>query len=432
MSNQPPGFPGMRGITGVPPVRQGAQQQGMPPEAGETMAEATFAVQSAMAGGMRTAGMTPGPEMQAPQPPNLQDLLVAMMNRLDTTEMTLRNLLRQGQQEQQAYPGFTGFQPAPTPATLHGMSSQPVYQPPQQPMGPGGQAGLRAEHTRSQEPRHIKDVVRFNVERGANIVIVDEIDNWHFAIESQFRLHRVVNDKDKLDYMPEALQGVARSWLVTQYKTGAMDENTTWEEFLEMLKEHFVPVSPDDVKRAQYKVLTTPNVIQEKEIPEFSQKFLQATALVGDISQEQMMFDYLQALKRGKLKMHLQESKTKYGTVQEMIKAACAFNNLSNTAYLLGGMTSGKMHVQGGAQPMDIDLKVMQAQQGQKTGQNQQGQKTPFNPFKKFGITLEEGTRRRNNGLCFSCGKSGHMISECPQKQQGKGSGPPQGGGQPR
>ena len=291
-------------------------------------------------------------------------------------------------------------------------------QPPPPP--PRVVADPQARNERHTEPRQIKNVVKFEVKPGDNLIIIEEVEQWQFAIESQFRLHKVFADRDRLDYMPEALLGVARGWLMTQTRIGAIHDGTTWEEFLSRLKEHFIPINPDEVNRAKYKVLTKEGVILERQIVEFSQKFLQAAVQVGDLSQKQMIFEYMQSLKKGKMKAHLHEHKSHYSTIQEVIKAACEFGNLKDTAYVLGG-EGGSFSSASDPQPMDLNaMRNMQGQQAMGVrGQRQRRPRGDREPQShRPRISPEEWQRRKDNHLCFVCGADDHISRECPGKQQ--------------
>jgi hypothetical protein len=304
---------------------------------------------------------------------------------------------------------------------------QPQQPPPPPPRAehPPGRRGDDDDYQgefRSQTRHHIREVEKFEVIPGYNMIIIDQLERWRFSIEAQFRRARITRDKDKMDYMPEALRGVAKDWLMTHVRTGQINlDTTTWEEFLSMLEEHFIPISPDEVDRARYKVLTIPDKIREREVVEFSQRFAEAATKVGDLSQAQQMFDYLQALKKGKLKMHLHGMRGQFKTVHEVIKAACAYNNLRNTAYVLGGGGSllgdegGGSSGHSGPQPMEVNAMRGRQEEGDK-GQRRGGGTTPSSS--KWSITAEEWKRRKEKRLCFSCGADDHLGKDCPSKEK--------------
>jgi hypothetical protein len=334
----------------------------------------------------------------------IEEMLERMALRME--ELSTR-LERQEQQNRQAQGGVNPLFPQPFPP------------PPQ-----ARETGTQAVDQRSK-PETIRDVVKFTVKPGENLVIVQELENWQWAIEAQFRRHNITADRIKLDYMPEALQGIARGWLRTQHRTGAIHEGTTWEEFLSLLKEAFIPISPDEVNRAKYRVLTTPGLIMEKEVVEFSLKFTQAAQMVGDLSQKMMIFDFLQALKKGKMKSHLHEHREHFATVQDVIKAACTFGNLRSTAYVLGeavGRTYQGVEIPSGPQPDMMELGAMQFAQGRSV---QQSGKKKGEYRGKGVLSPEEFTRRRENGLCFKCGSADHLKPECPHTK-GQDRGAPQ------
>ena len=205
---------------------------------------------------------------------------------------------------------------------------------------------------------------------------------------------------------------------MTQTKTGTIHDETTWEEFLSLLKGAFIPVNPDEVNRAKYRVLTTPGLIMEKEVVEFSLKFTQAAQMVGDLSQKMMIFDFLQALKKGKMKSHLHEHREHFATVQDVIKAACTFGNLRSTAYVLGEAVG--VETPSGSQPDMMELGAMQFAQGRSV---QQSGKKKGEYRGKGVLSPEEFTRRRENGLCFKCGSDDHLKPEFPHiKGQDRGS----------
>ena len=364
-------------------------------------------------------GQTPAPDPQGAMVFNM----AAQMNSMQQQLGQLLEMMGEGgggaQQRQQ-----------PPPQSLFG----------QQPAHPGMTSGERYERMTTIRT---SDLYKFSGTPNEGNAILKEVDVWEFQITSQFETHHISRDRDKMMYMASAMQGTAAEWYMTLCRSRVITVDTTWQEFIILLKGRFVPVDPLDHARAQYRNLVTAGTVTENGLISFIGKFQELTTRLNDMSQENRMFDFLAALKQGRLARYMFETRERYSTVEEMITAAATYRarqqaNEFVTGRALNLQYSGPyvktVASSSGGDPMEINAMQHQGNnQGKKNWQKgQKGQeKKQYRPSP--GVSEAEHARRVENSLCFTCGSAGHRAWQCPKnpgkKQQGKGHGPPMEGG---
>jgi hypothetical protein len=251
----------------------------------------------------------------------------------------------------------------------------------------------------------------------------EDLSNWMMQMDALFRANNQTSDEYKINQLPVALKGEALTWFRNCVTTGDLCLEgplvTPWETVKDMMKSLFVPIDSVDVARSDYRVLTAPGTLEDRDVISFITKFHNLRIRIGKTDHEDMKHDFLTALrmdKRNKVKEKLQMARTSYETVDEMMKAASTFASQSHADRLAYQTTHGtslfgnRRNFQGvsrGASTStatDMDLSAMVGNGKRK-------------PFRWPGVSEEEHARRGKEKLCYCCGEK-HSVRECAKATQ--------------
>ena len=232
------------------------------------------------------------------------------------------------------------------------------------------------------------------------------LDNWIFAVDQYFILTDMSVQKQG-PFVSTLLRDEALLWYRSSYEKWDPTTPLTWEIIRTALRKYFVP--PNEDRRLQDEWA---NLRQNGTVFEYVSVLTALAMRIPGLSQTQILDKFIRGLKpKTRIEVELRDPKTP----DEAYRLADRFDRIvygvKNTSFLTQNYnryapTSGASSNADYSEPMQIDT---------------------FRPRRSGPKNFR---RPRNQGLCFTCNKPGHIAVNCPtttrgqptrRAQQGKG-----------
>lgn len=209
---------------------------------------------------------------------------------------------------------------------------------------------------------------------------------------------RYATAETKIAFAVNLLKGKAYQWYEC-YEDLAPEDRPLfchdWELFKAELKRKFTAVDPREDARLKLVKLKQTGDVASYQL-EFDRLVVRLPEY-GDLVRRDMFFQGLN--QRVKLELLSPDNYPTYRTlVDRAVRYDRQYNQHNKTSYA-SVTAQGNGNGSSGSSPMEIDGTASASKGG-----------------KKLKLSPEERQRRLENGLCFGCGKSGHISKDCPSK----------------
>jgi hypothetical protein len=240
------------------------------------------------------------------------------------------------------------------------------------------------------------------------------LGNWIFSVDQYFILTDMPVHKQG-PFVSTLLRDEALLWYRSSYEAWDSKTPLTWEILRTAMRQYFAP--PNEDRRLQDEWA---NLKQYGTVFEYVSVLTALAMRIPGLSQTQILDKFIRGLKpKTRIEVELRDPKT----TDEAYRLADRFDRIvygaRNTSFLTQNYNrytptpNGNMNVDY-SEPMQID--TLRPHQ---TG--------PRNFQRPYSQSYQQS---RNQGLCFTCGKPGHIAANCSaeaqrqfrkNKQQGKG-----------
>ncbi len=274
------------------------------------------------------------------------------------------------------------------------------------------------------------------------------IDSWLREVDKQFRFFSTefTDDDNKIRFAVLWLSGDAQTW----WENEDQSTITTWEAFVERVRDRYRPQMPAELARQRLR-----NLKQRGRVDTYINEFLKLAALLPDRDEADKIFDFKEGLDRP-LASKVTEYKPK--TLQEAMEMAVsaepyisgrggsafpfrAPNSNGFRAASTGSSSSGAAmdinavgvseeskdeeearYLDTRADPTVAALLTQVDQLQQRLNSMQQSSSSRgfqraggAKSGRVSGRTAADISRMMKEGRCFICGDKGHMKNECPK-----------------
>jgi hypothetical protein len=309
------------------------------------------------------------------------------------------------------------------------------------PASGSGRAAAAANPQLPQLPR-LKEMTKFKGTMGT------ALDNWERELQQHFDYYStmLVNDSAKVLYAATNLQEGALTFYQTSKAAGLVTGATTFDEFMQLLRDRYRPANAARQAREQ---LSTLRQYGQQSVSSYTDAFQAALAHIPDMSTADQVFAYTHGLQPAVASKVMEKDPA---SLPDAIKAAVLAesmfsmyrkpssgngfnhgfrNNNGATAMDLSQMeadeyggngesaaaAAASSQLDGGAaqilakmeQMMDAKLSSYVGMQGKYQGQPQARRART----RVTGISPELVAKRMKNGECLACGQTGHRRNEC-------------------
>ena len=227
----------------------------------------------------------------------------------------------------------------------------------------------------------------------------DTIDIWLLNVETAARHYC---DEDRIRLAEMHFRGAAALWLRELTLTGEPTP-TTWSAWTDRLRRRFGPINAEQHYRDQLSKLR-----QTGKVKDYTAKFMTLAAQLPDISSQQKLYMYTQGLRDAVRYEVMARRPTTFAEATQLADMYDAFRPLS---YTMVPGTSTEVNTANDQQHEELDFVrggdwrgATGRQLGPRSGRRDERPTTM--------TTLPE---RRT---CFGCGRRGHLIAVCPERQQ--------------
>jgi hypothetical protein len=268
------------------------------------------------------------------------------------------------------------------------------------------------------------------------------VDTWLRELRKQFAWYGASLDSDaeRIRFGSAHLSGVALDW----WESIDGQQPTSWLLFEEALRTRFQPVNSADAARA---ALTTLQQGPRQPVHEYTTEFRRLLVALPRMEEGDRIYRYVAGLQprlAGLVRMQAP------ATLANAIAYAARVDGLSSgevvppvSAAQAGASGGGAIGPATNSQPMELshamlqecvrecmrDQILMHAQLNALSSSRQSGGLRPgasssssssslsaSSPFRVPSMSAGEFAERREQGLCFLCGKGGHRKFDCPQR----------------
>ncbi len=226
------------------------------------------------------------------------------------------------------------------------------------------------------------------------------LGNWIFSVDQYFILTNMPVPKQG-PFVSTLLRDEALLWYRSSYESWDPTTPLTWEILRAAMREYFAP--PNEDRRLQDEWA---NLKQYGTVFEYVSVLTALAMRIPGLSQTQVLDKFIRGLKpKTRIEVELRDPKTP----DEAYRLADRFDRIvygtRNTSFLTQNYnryapTSGASSNVDYGEPMQIDT-LRPRQPGPRNFQRPQSFQQP-----------------RNQGLCFTCEKPGHIAANCPDKQR--------------
>jgi hypothetical protein len=240
---------------------------------------------------------------------------------------------------------------------------------------------------------------------------------WTYYVDLYYEISGVKDEERKVMVAASYLVDRAATWwrnLAERARvSGVKPCNGKWDVFKEKLIQAFRPVN--HVKLARDKLAT---LKQYGSVAKYNDEFISLCMQIPDIGEADKLDRYVRGLKyKVKRDVELAEPKT----VEEAMNKASRIDSIS---FPYAGFPNFDNN--GGSNNNSYAPMELGAMNGNKSFKSQGTSGKAQSGSWAQQINRKEFARRRKNGLCLRCGKSGHIARNCsipPGNGKGNGSG---------
>jgi len=220
------------------------------------------------------------------------------------------------------------------------------------------------------------------------------LGNWIFSVDQYFLLTDMPVPK-QAPFVSTLLRDEALLWYRSSYETWDPETPLTWSILRASMREHFAP--PNEDRRLQDEWAT---LKQYGTVFEYVSVLTALAMRIPGLSQTQILDKFIRGLKpKSRIEVELRDSKTP----DEAYRLADRFDRIvygaRNNSFLTQNYNryaptaNANMNADYG-EPMQIDT------------------------LRPRQIGPRKFQQPRNQGLCFTCGKPGHIAANCPDRQR--------------
>lgn len=217
-----------------------------------------------------------------------------------------------------------------------------------------------------------------------------EAENWLFQFQQYFRAVHVNNEAEQVLYAASFLRGPAETWWRSHnllVDAGEAQAINTWAAFSAALLETFRPVNAKKIARDRLAMLRQVDSVQG-----YTYEFRLIALEIPGLTDEEKLDRYVRGLKPATRREVEVRDPT---TFDEAARIAERYDQIS--------FQRNRVRMEGfGSEQMTVPMEL--------------GAITYEDGLPKNKLSQDELRRRKKLGLCFVCGKSGHMKNECPNR----------------
>jgi Retrotransposon gag protein/Zinc knuckle len=228
------------------------------------------------------------------------------------------------------------------------------------------------------------------------------LDNWMFSVDQYFILTDMAVHKQG-PFVSTLLRDEALLWYRSSYEKWDPKTPLTWEIIRTAVRKYFAP--PNEDRRLQDEWA---NLRQHGTVFEYVSVLTALAMRIPGLGQTQILDKFVRGLKpKTRIEVELRDPKT----TDEAYRLADRFDRIvygaRNTSFLTQNYnryapTSNANTSADYGEPMQIDT-LRPRQTGPRNFQRPNNQKFQ---------------QPRNQGLCFTCEKPGHIAANCPDRQR--------------
>lgn len=232
----------------------------------------------------------------------------------------------------------------------------------------------------------------FNGDRKETLKFITACKAWFDANDTSYK-----TEKHKVLYVIGRMkEGIAESWADQKrrewYETKDGKLPSTVKEFFTEIETAFKPIEASQAAITDIQALHQTGTAEE-----YVGKFTELASLTGDSNLGTLRSWFLQGL-RGPLKEKVVGNTRSATTIQEYYDIAVSFDQAWRESQNLTRKSTNS--------PRNRQVRAT-------TSNNQSN-----SPNRR--LSEEERARYRREGLCYRCGQKGHIIPNCPSRDQGK------------
>ncbi|XP_028079844.1 uncharacterized protein LOC114281548 [Camellia sinensis] len=289
--------------------------------------------------------------------------------------------------------------------TLWQQHQQPQPQPPPPPVPPPVVQDFHAEDRTITLMKEFKKMKPPSFKGGIELMIAEA---WVLGIEKLFEVF-LCTEVQKVQLATFTLEDEAQRWCML---TGTVHQGLTWDKFLELFYDKYFPQSMRDKKVIEFQTLRQGN----KTVAEYEAQF----AELARFAPHMVDTDYKKAQKfEGELRGAILDrvNMLELPTYVDMLeRAVIAEGNLAAQSRISEwkGKRQNNQLSTGSTTPPS---------KKQNSGTSSASTLTPDStPICSECGKKHRGTCYQKSGAYFSCGKTGHLVRDCPQRNQKNGN----------